>query len=307
MKKLMKNIILLLLPVLVLIIVVPVDKRLNYQGLKDDCFNHGIWIYDRIYNNKTPIDIAFIGSSHTINGINDKLISKSTNNEEAVNFGYCRLGRNLGYVFLKEIISKKQLKHLILEVREDEDRYSHPIFPFVANSNDVLLPIPFFNRDILSDIWTHLTYKTEILQDYIYSQKKETSIKTSNYGFASSADTVSSSYLDIIKQKRSIEKPSLTKFERRFYMCFPRKYLSKINKLCNKNNIKITFLYLPSYGSPIEKPKEFNTYIKYGKVLIVPKHILQNKNNWYDENHLNQTGAKELSIWISSYLNSKKN
>ena len=303
MKKLIRNIIFFLTPVLLIIIILPVNKRLVYKGLKGDCFNHGIWIYDRIFNNEKPIDIAFIGSSHTINGINDKLISENIDYGKAVNLGYCRLGRNLSYVLLKDLISQKKIKILILEVREDEDRYSHPIFPYVATSRDVLLPNPFFNRDILSDIWTHLTYKTEILQDYIYNQQKDTPLRNNDYGFASSKDTASSKFLDEIKLKRSIKKMTLTKFKRNFYMSFARKYLSKINELCKKNNIQIIFLYLPSYGYSIEKPKEFETYNKYGKVLIVPKFILENKNNWHDEEHLNQTGANELSIWISNQIN----
>ncbi|NJM14980.1 MAG: hypothetical protein HC896_06000 [Bacteroidales bacterium] len=303
MKKLLRNIIFFFIPIIVVIAILPVDKRLKYQGLKDDCFNHGIWIYDRLFNNEKPIDIAFIGSSHTINGINDKLINENIECGKVVNLGYCRLGRNLSYVFLKELLTQKHIKHLILEVREDEDRYSHPIFPYVANSRDVLLPNPFFNRDILADIWTHLSYKTEIFQDIIYKQEKYAPLSTNDFGIASSNDTATSTYLDEIALKRSVLKPPLTKLERNFHMNFARKYLSKISKLCNKNNVQISFLYLPAYGSPYEKPKEFETYSKYGEILIVPKNILENKNNWHDDGHLNQAGAKELSLWLSDHIN----
>lgn len=303
MKKLLRNIIFFFIPVLVVIAILPVNKRLKYHGLKDDCFNHGIWIYDRLFNNENPIDIAFVGSSHTINGINDKLINENIEYGNVVNLGYCRLGRNLSYILLKELIAQKQIKNLILEVREDEDRYSHPIFPYVANSSDVLLPNPFFNRDIVADIWTHLSYKTEIFQDFIYKQEKDVPIMTNDFGFASSKDTATIVHLDAMALKRSIPKPPLTKLERNFHMSFARKYLLKISKLCNKNNIQITFLYLPSYGSPYEKPKEFETYSKYGEILLVPKNILENKNNWHDEGHLNQTGAKELSLWLSDQIN----
>lgn len=303
MKKLIINTLLFLIPIVIFIIVLPNDKRLKYQGLEDDCFNHGIWIYDRIYNNDKPIDIAFMGSSHTLNGIDDSLISENIQLGEAVNLGYCRLGRNLSYVFLKDLIAEKQIKHLVLEVLEDEDRYSHPIFPYLASTHDVLFPPPFFNRDILSDLWTHFVYKTEILQDIIYKQEQSKPIRTVEYGFTTSQDTASVEYLDSIMQKRSKPEPLMSKFERDFHMNFARKYLSKINQICNKNNIQITFLYIPAYGSHLVKPKEIETYSKYGKVLIAPRQIFDDKNNWYDKGHLNHSGAKALSLWLINQIN----
>jgi hypothetical protein len=303
MKKLIKNMLVFIIPVIVIIAVIPVDNRFKYQGLKDDCFNHGIWIYDRIHDNDGPIDVAFLGSSHTINGINDKLISDNINCGQAVNLGYCRLGRNLSYVLLKEIVSQKKIKHLILEVREDEDRYSHPIFPFIAGSRDVLFPILFFNRDIFADIWTHLAYKIEILQDIIYQHEKSVPIRTNDHGFASSKDTASINLLDAVKLQRSIPKKPLTKLERNFHENFARGYLKKISKFCGENNVRITFLYLPSYGMVLDKPLEYRTYIKYGEVLIPPKHIMEKQANWFDDDHLNQTGANELSLWISHKIN----
>ena len=64
MKRLLRNIILFCVPLLVVLIILPVDKRSKYQGLEDDCFNHGIWIYDRVFNNKMhdvlPIAMAML-------------------------------------------------------------------------------------------------------------------------------------------------------------------------------------------------------------------------------------------------------
>ena len=45
------------------------------------------------------------------------------------------------------------------------------------------------------------------------------------------------------------------------------------------------------------------TYAKYGQVLMPPQHILDKQTNWKDENHFNQTGAEELSLWLIEALN----
>ena len=124
-------------------------------------------------------------------------------------------------------------------------------------------------------------------------------INKNDFGLASSPDTASAEFLRGIKEKRSIKKSELSEFERNFHMKFSRTYLEKIFKICEAKNIKIFFLYLPSYGSNVQIPKEYCTYIKYGKILIPPKKIFEKDLNWHDENHLNQTGAKELSNWLA--------
>ena len=301
MKKLVLNLIIFILPVVVIISIIQVDKRLNYLGLKDDCANHGIWIHDRITSNNKKIDIAFIGSSHTINGINDKLISERLKTKEAVNFGYCRFGRNLSYVLLKEIYERKKIKQLILEVTENEDQYSHPIFPFIASSKDVIFPNPFFNRDLIADIWSHFVFKVEMLQETCYNKTPNTPFSTSDFGMLNATDTASVTILNATKSLVN----NKSKFEQDFRANYARVYLKKISDFCKENKIKLTFLYLPSYAERLAKPVEYQTYRKYGKVLIPPNRILNKQANWFDENHLNLTGANELSIWVSDQIDKK--
>ncbi len=303
MKKLVINLLIFIVPVVVIISMIQVDKRLNYLGLKDDCANHGIWIYDRIHFNNKNVDIAFLGSSHTMNGINDKLISDKLKTKEAVNFGYCRFGRNLSYVLLKEIYERKKIKQLILEVTENEEQYSHPVFPFLASSKDVLFPNPFFNRDIIADIWSHFAFKVEMLQETCYNKIPSTPFKTSDFGMLIAPDTASVTLLNATKSFEN----NKSKLEQDFRTNFPRVYLQKIRDFCKENKIQLTFLYLPSYAERATKPVEYQTYRKYGEVLIPPNRILNKQANWFDENHLNQAGADELSLWICEQIDKMEN
>ncbi len=304
MNRLYKHIILFLLPALILILILPVNKRLKYQGLENDCFNHAIWIYDRIYNNSKPLDIAFLGSSRTINGINDELIEQELKeyNMAVVNFGYCRLGRNLSYALLKEIVSRKKPGYLVLEVSRNEDRYSHPVYPHIAGTADVAFANPFFNRDLLADIRTQLTYKIELWQDIMFQKTVTMPIQTSDFGFASSNDTIAGEILKEVKNGRSKPKPGLKKIEENFHMSFPRIYLKKIHRLCRENNINMLFLYIPPYGTDQFLPNEYKTYIKYGIVILPPVPITDNPSNWHDEDHLNRTGANKLSLYIAAEI-----
>ncbi|MFH1320995.1 MAG: hypothetical protein ABII90_10130 [Bacteroidota bacterium] len=291
--------------IFLIVALIPIDKRLRYQNLENDCFNQGIWIHDRIFLNPRPIDIAFIGSSHTINGINDELIESNIQgqNLKVANLGYCRLGRNFSYSLVKDILKSKKPKWIIIEVREDEDRYSHPIFPYIADEKDVFLPYLLFNRDFINDYYHAFLYKLQLLQDAACKKDKYVPERKNNYGFASSQDTASSELLNEYKLKRSKPKPKLSQFQKNFYMVYPRRYLKKINTLVKEQHGFILFLYFPSYGSNLDKPLEYDTYKEYGEVLIPPKEIFNDQNNWYNENHLNKTGANALTNWLSEQIN----
>ncbi len=290
-----------MLPVLLGLLVLPVNKRLKYEGLINDCFNHGIWIYDRIHYNEKPVDIAFLGSSHTINGVNDRLIEQGLEDQDlnVANFGYCRLGRNLSYVMLKEILSEKSPKYVVLEVREDESKYSHPIFPFVAKTTDVILANPFFNKDLFADIWTHLAYKVDLTQQIIYERQSEIPNKVHDFGFATSKDTATMALLDDASARRSHSPKEVTPLERKIQLSYPRNFLRKMAHQCQNNGIEIIYLYLPVYGSKQKLPKEYKTYSTYGRVLIPPQSIIEDPSNWFDDSHFNQTGANKLASWLT--------
>ncbi len=307
MKKILYSIVLIFLPVIVAFMLIPVEKRSRYAGLKDDCFNHAIWIHDRLYMNEKSVDIAFIGSSHTVNGINDKLIENSlkTENTSVANFGYCRLGRNLSYTLIKEIYKKKKPKVIVIEVLEDEDRYSHPIFPYIAETRDIFAPALLFNRDIATDIREAILFKLTLIQQFLFPAGEKIPVNNEAFGFACSPDTAAIETLQEIKIKRHRSDPEMPAMERNFYMNFPRSYLKKIAEMCKIQNTKLIFLYLPGYGAQAVVPKENATYMRYGEVLIPPDSITANISYWKDEDHVNQAGAASLSRWIAEELNVK--
>lgn len=304
MTKFIRNILLFLLPVMLLLVILPVDQRIKYDGLKGDCASHGSWIYKRLYKNPNPVDIAFIGSSHTISGIDDRLINDQLADQDLhiLNLGYCRLGRNMSYTLLQELLKKKKPKHIFLEVREDEDRYSHPIFPYLADTKEILLPQLWFNRDILADLSAHFTYKVELAQDYFYKSASSFKSPKGDYGFGTTDDSLTVEEVRIFQKDKARQQIQSENLERQFYMQFPRSYLQRINDLCQENSIQLHFLYLPSFGSALEKPYEFRTYEQLGLLYLPPKEIFENPNHWHDRDHLNPAGAKRLSLWLSEKI-----
>ncbi len=307
MKRIFFNVLLFLLPLVFLIYLIPFDRRQQFIQLKEDCSWRGIWLFDRVHHNDNPIDVVFFGSSKTINGIMDETIEKQLNlpSVHVVNLGYCRYGVNIYSVLLKEILRSKNPKLLFLEVRGEENRYSHPVFPYIADANDIFLATPFFNRDLVRDYFDSFLYRLKLFKVQYFKKDSVAHFRTGDFGYMGSGDTASKAFMKKVKLEHNKPAIQLKPLERYFYMMYPNRYLKKLSELCIENHIKLIFLYFPEYCSYVNEPLEMNTYRKYGDVLIPPHEIFNDPDNWGDEAHLNRAGAKKLSGWVAGQIRKK--
>ncbi len=305
MKRLFLYITILLFPPILFIMIFPEEKRKKYLAASEVCEGRSIYIHDRIYLNKKSIDIAFIGSSHTTNAINDSLIENHINNIDSLritNLGFCRFGRNLYYLLSKDLLHERNIKSLVIEVREDEDRYSHPVFPVISTPQDLISSYPFFNRDYFSDYYDYIKIKMELIQEYLFGENEFYSIDERKFGFKNSLQTsqfnqFNTKWKDVLVDDTDID------YLDKFYGEYPLKYLEYIDELCASKNVNLIFLYLPSFSnSDYYIPKWRTKYEQLGSLLIPPKEIYKNPNHWKDKNHLNDQGAQVLSEWLASQL-----
>ena len=72
-----------------------------------------------------------------------------------LNLACCRLGRDMDYLLLKEVIKNKNPSHIILEVREGESKFSHPVSPYIRSSTSQLSAYLLFNKNALLNYWIH--------------------------------------------------------------------------------------------------------------------------------------------------------
>ena len=304
MKRFLHRLGLFSLPLLVAaigLLLLPVDRRQRYAYLKDDCFNHGLWIHDRLFRQETPVDLAFLGSSRTLCAVNDEELSKNLD-QEVVNLGYCRLGRNLIYVLLQDLLEARKPARIVIEVRENEDRYSHPVFPFLANEKDAFLPVLLFNRDLFSDAYQAFRCKLQLSKDRIFQSAPQPETRTAPYGFAPKRDIAQLQRLQAHQLERRERKKDLPSWQRDFYWRYPLRYLGKIGKTCRKQGVELYFLYLPGYGSDPERPTGYEHYRAMGQLLLPPPDIFADPDHWFDENHLNAAGAEALTEWLEGRL-----
>ena len=302
MKRLVIQIAYFLIPLLLLILLFPGEKRLKYEGLKDDCFNHALWIHDRIFLNEKAVDIAFFGSSQSLNAINDIQLEEQLGGASVVNFAYCRLGRNLSYFLLRELLSEKSPQAVIMEVRWDENRFGHPIFPYLANSSDLLASNPLHYKGQFEDIYRNLLYKTSRIQKSLFQEERPAYINW-EHGHSSSPGAAELSSLEAAKEK--LLKKEIKRWNRSFELAFPKEYLRKCKELCVEKGVELYFLYVPEFGSLEQEPLEGDFYQSLGERIQLDYAVISDPSLWHDPKHLNTAGAQLFSQMLADELSKK--
>ena len=141
---------------LVGMVFLPHDRYIRWQAMQTESYARLGWIYERIHFDPTPIDIAFIGTSHTMNGIDasavGEKIAEVANSSgshaqplHVVNFAIPMYGRNLHWLIVRELLENRKVGMLVLEIFENETRKSHPLFVYPAEVSDVLDAPMFVN------------------------------------------------------------------------------------------------------------------------------------------------------------------
>lgn len=294
---------LIMIPIVVLFLM-PYSKEFAYHYIKNDCYNHGAWIFDRITKNKVPIDVAFIGSSHTIHAFQEKKMEESLGqNYHLANFGYCRYGRNLQYSVLRLLLQHKSPKLIVLEVSEDEEKNSHDIFPYIAETNDLLFTPTLINRDYFSDLYYGASARLVCFKaTYIFGERfPEPDNRLYGYGEAQRTATKEEMSDNEKAWQRRLERKSFKPVED-LLLKYPLAYLKKMVELINKKNTSVVFVYLPESGSKLRSPKLAEYYRGIAPLLVPPQSVFDDLTNWMDASHLNDKGSEILSIWIASQL-----
>lgn len=308
--KFAKHITLFLLPFIIAAIalfIIPVEKDFSYHFVQGECNDKASWIYHRIFENNKDIDVVFSGASQTGCAIMDEYIDvkfaqHSNEKLNVVNLGYCRRGRDVQFVMLQDLFRNKKPKILIVEVAEDEPKKSHPVFPYLAETSDLFGSAILFNQRFFISIWKGLVVRFEYLKYKIFDGKN-IKYDHSNFSYLSSQQIAAPETITKNAQiwQRRLANPNPL-FLRKLELNYSKHYVQKIAELAEQNNCKLLFLYLPESGSKLTKPLLFDFYKSMAPVLLLPDSITTNANNWKDQTHFNDFGAKEISDMIQNKL-----
>jgi len=308
---------------LVVICLLPHNTYLRYKSLDIGTYAKAKWIYERTVFDETPIDIAFIGTSHTLNSIDSNIVEDGFNQYypkkiHIVNFAIPHFGRDLHLVLTKFLLVHKKPKLLVVEVRESEARDMHPATHYLAEPLDLLSAPLFVNLRYASNLSQlplrqfSLFFKTYFpylfndisgfnRSDYLGSHLNYTLINSGR----SRDVTLSFEYLQSEKEKYN--KDNKSKLDRNNDLktfVFFNANRSSLVSLCEQaalHNVKVIFLYLPHYGAS-GVPVDATFYKTLAEIITPPQSLLSKADIWFDFGHLNAKGAKKMSNWLSKKI-----
>jgi hypothetical protein len=320
------------LATLIALLSLPHDRYVRWQDMRSESFARLGWIYERVHFDPTPIDIAFIGTSHTLNGIdaaevahlierNANSAATGTDSVNATNLAIPGYGRNLHWLIARELLENRKVGLLVIEVFENETRKAHPLFIYPAEVSDVLDAPLLINLNFFHDIvrlpFRQLSLFFKSLMPEQFGLKS--TFDAAHYDGPTVDNTrvvqvggkqltrnrdqrIDPQILESVKRSRQAEKNPhmLGQYFDDLEYRFPRYYVSQILDLAERKGVPVKFLYLPGYGQP-DQPYDMRLYRGRGEFISV-NDILAKRENWADIDHLNMFGAAELSARLGGAL-----
>ncbi len=311
----------------------PHDRYIRFQTVatESDYYVPLKWIYERIHFDTTPIDIAFVGTSHTQSGVKSEVVDAALREHHAdlhsVNLALPVPGRDIEYLLAKELIESRPIRTLVIELQEDEPIDPHPCFQRLADGWD-LLSAPVLWNSGLVDNFVRLPERNLALfirswfptlfglhrrfdsADYVGPYWDDTYAMHTREGLGDPRTVIHPpAFFDpyIANLKKVAEQNSA--LARRLSILPLRDnllyryhiiYLRAMIALAREHGVKVVFLYLPSLHGQ-EEPHDAAEFRQSGPILV-PHAALEDIGLWQNVGHFNAFGAVQVSRWLGGVL-----
>lgn len=311
--------------------VLPHDRYLRFQSLTESAVVKAGWIFERIHFDPAPIDVVFVGTSHTVFGIDSAEVERDCRLAggrycASVNFGMQHLGRDLHLLVGRETLETRKPHLLVIEVQENEPRAMHPAFPYLADARDVATAPLVINTAYFPNL-----VRLPLRQAGLWARTtmpilfgSRTAFDPALYRGSHWDDT----YVENGSREHPISDPrprtaTHSAQELEFERAHPQSgggvashlpgplhaleyratliYLDKLIALARLKGVPVRFLYMPSYGN--SQPPEFlEHYRRFAPIWQMPPEVTSGQELWLDVGHLNHTGAIKFSRWLGEKI-----
>lgn len=299
MKKFLFHLLKIILPILFffLVLEIAIRKIPNDYQLKKAYLDQ----------NAAQINTLVLGSSHTFYGINPEYFSNKT-----FNAAYVSQSLDLDYEILKKYDSKlKNLKTVIipisyfslfetLETDVEKWRIKNYVMYYDLENN-------YQFTDNFESLNNHITQNIKkVIKHYAFHKSFLTS---SHLGWGTNFNSKNKKALNGAFTGKKHTAKNFDLFDKNV------KSLQKIIALCRENKVKIIFITTPTHSSYYENlkatqlEKTTNTIselVKNNSNCMYLNYLKSDKftnEDFYDADHLNEIGAKKLSIVLNRKIN----
>jgi hypothetical protein len=303
----------------------PHDRYIRYQQLADSDLFRSRWVYERIHYDKTPIDVAIIGSSRLEASVSAPILEKELSEKlghpiHVANLAIPEEGRNLHFLVARELLQNHpETRIILLSVVEQAD-LSHPAFRYLADPIDLLraplLLSHYYFRDAAFLPYRQMSYFVQtnvpglfgvsrtFRKDYIGTGFDTTysfylpSGKLVDRYYAMPQDKLDAGYRQKITGLGSMwHQPS------RWHALnnpLEEEYTKRIVDVARKHCVETIFVRLPFYKSPSHMYDEA-FYHRLGPLLDA-QGLTNDPRDFEDEGHYNRAGTNLVSPWLKEAI-----
>jgi hypothetical protein len=300
----------------------PHSRYIRFNSSHEPVLHKVKWIYQRLHFDPTPIDVVFIGSSHTVYGIDAEQVEEvatkvSGEHIHIANFALIHPGRDMDYLVTREVLKTKRPHLLVIEVQEAEPRATHVAFYRFADVSDVVLAPMIINTHYFSNLMKLPRRQASLFLRTLTAPLFDSSTKLGPppYWHDTFEELGGQIPLTTILTQPELEdelKHSNALAASKIYLPTPLRpleyrvsliYLKRIILLAHEKKVPIRFVYLPSWhgdrGPPA--PVFAPLYLRYGPIWD-PASIFKRTEVWADVNHLNCNGRRAVSAWLGQKI-----
>jgi hypothetical protein len=311
----------------VLSCLLPHDRYIRYQQpqLAESYLFRTRWVYERIHFDKTPIDVAVVGSSRVEGAISGPVLETELSEKlrrpiHVVNFAIPNEGRNLHYLLTRELLENHPETRILLVSVGEWDDMTHPSFRYLADVSDLLrAPLLINHFYFLDAAFLPLRQMSYFLQTYMPSWFGMSRSFRKDY-LGTVLDTTYSFHLPdgtLVDRYRMAPRQELAAASRHMIaelgcQWHPRprwealnnpletEYTRRLVTIAQQHCVEVIFVHIPLFNSiPNMYDKAF--YSGLGPVLDAQQYN-DNPDDYADGVHVNHYGAEVVAKWLKSSI-----
>jgi len=265
-------------------------------------------VFQRMASDPSPIDVAFIGTSHVMNGIDDRgveeTLARAGIRAKVANLGTTWMGRDMHLFLTRKLLAFKKPRLVVVEINEHEPPYGHPMLPYVASASDM------FCCRFLTDMnfpKMYMLFLKEQLYGALSAARPSAAAASLSKSWTYGWSPLDRDWDGNMPQERSLGERIQgligSKAREAAYKLtsdFGKQAVHQIADLLRANDVRVAFLYLPEYAFASGAESEnLQFYGNLGPVLVPPAALVADRRNWADFAHLNRDGALQLVPYMS--------